>query len=50
MKHARTCPSYVILTKQIKQQHENNPTSYLKSIQNLGFEQASMEFIDIFVA
>ena len=50
MKHVGAGASYAIPTKQIKLQHEKNPTSYLKSIQNLGFEQRSTEFIDNFVA
>ena len=50
MKYARTGANYVILTKQIKLQHEKNPASYLKSMQNVGFEQTSMTFIEIFVA
>ena len=32
MKHARTGADYVILTKQIKLQHEKNPAPYLKSM------------------
>ena len=50
MKHARTCASYGILTKRIKLQHEKNPASYLKSMQNVGFEQTSTKFTEIFVA
>ena len=50
MKHATTCANYVILTKQIKLQHEKNPASYSKSMQNVGFEQTFMKFIVIFVA
>ena len=50
MKGARAGASYVILTKQIKLQHEKTPTSYLISIQNLGFQQTATELIDIFVA
>ena len=49
MKHARTGVNYVILTKRIKLQHEKNPESYLKSMQNAGFEQTSTKFIKIFV-
>ena len=49
MKHARTVANYVILTKWIELQHEKNPASYLKSMQNVGFEQTSTKFIDIFV-
>ena len=33
-----------------KLQDQKNPASYLKSIQNLGFEQTSTKFIEIFVA
>ena len=50
MKHARTGANYVILTKGIKLQHEKNPASYLKRMQNVGFEQTSSKFIEIFVA
>ena len=50
MKHARAGANYVILTKPIKLQHEKNPASYLKSMQNVGFEQTSTKFIEIFVA
>ena len=50
MTYARTGANYVILTKQIKLQHEKNPAFYLKSMQNVGFEQTSMTFIEIFVA
>ena len=50
MKHARAGANYVILTKRIKLQHEKNLASYLKSMQNVGFEQTSMKFIEIFVA
>ena len=49
MKHARTGANYVILTKQITLQHEKNPASYLKSMQNVGFEQTSTKFIEIFI-
>ena len=41
--------NYVILTKWIKLQHEKNPSSYLKSMQNVGFEQTSTKFIEISV-
>ena len=50
MKHATICANYVTLTKQIKLKHEKNPASYLKSMQNAGFEQTFMKFIEIFVA
>ena len=50
MKHAWAGANYVILTKRIKLQHENNPASYLKCMQNVGFEQTSKKFIEIFVA
>ena len=50
MKHARTGANYVILTKRIKVQHEKNPASYLKIMQNVGFEQTSPKFVEIFVA
>ena len=49
MKHARTVANYAILTKQIKLQHDKNPASYLKSMRNVGFEQTSTKFIEIFV-
>ena len=49
MKQAKTGANYVILTKWIKLQ-EINPASYLKSMQNVGFEQTSTKFIEIFVA
>ena len=32
----------------VEVQHENNPTSNLKSMQNLGFEKTT-KFIEIFV-
>ena len=50
MKHARAGTNYVMLAKWIKLQHEKNPASYLKSMQNVGFEQTSTKFIEIFVA
>ena len=50
MKHARAAANYVILTKWIKLQHEKNPASHLKSMQNVGFEQTSTKYIEIFVA
>ena len=55
MKHAmqpnsRTSANYVILTKQIELQHEKNPASYLKSMQNVGFKKTSTKFIGIYVA
>ena len=46
MEHAKTGANYVIPTKRIKLQHENNATSYFKSMQNVGFEQTS-KFIEI---
>ena len=54
MKHAmqpnyRASANYVILTKWIKL-HEKNPASYLKSMQNVGFEKTSTKFIEIYVA
>ena len=49
MKHARTGANHVILTKRIKLQHDKNLASYLKSMQNVGFEQTSTKFIQIFV-
>ena len=49
MKQAKTGANYVILTKWIKLQ-EINPASYLKSMQNVGFEQTFTKFIEIFVA
>ena len=39
MKHARAGADYVKLTKQIKLEHEKEPVSNLKSMQNVGFEQ-----------
>ena len=36
--------------KRIKLQHEKNPASYLKSMQNVGFEKTSTKFIEIYVA
>ena len=45
MKHVRIVANYVILTKWIKLQHVSN----LRSLQNLGFEQTSKKFIEIFV-
>ena len=50
MTYARTGANYVILTKQIKLQHEKNPAFYLKSMQNVVFGQKSTKFIEIFVA
>ena len=50
MKHATTGANYAILTKRIKLQHEKNLESYLKSMQNVGFEQTSKKFTEIFVA
>ena len=50
MEHAKTGANYVILTKRIKRQHEKNAASYFKSMQNVGFEQTSAKFIEIFVA
>ena len=55
MKHAmqpnyRASANYVILNKRIKLQHEKNPASYLKSMQNVGFEKTSTKFIEIYVA
>ena len=55
MKHTmqpnyRTSANYVILTKRIKLQHEKNPATYLKSMQNVGFEKISTKFIGIYVA
>ena len=38
MEHANTGANYVILTKRIKLQHEKNPASYLKIMQNVDFE------------
>ena len=49
MEHARTSANYVILTKPIKLQHEKNPASYLKSMQNVGLEPTT-KFIEIFFA
>ena len=46
----RTSANYVILTKQIELQHEKNPASYLKSMQNVGFKKTSTKFIGIYVA
>ena len=37
--------NYVILTKWIKLQHEKNPSSYLKSMQNVGFEQTLLNLL-----
>ena len=45
MKHVRIVANYVILAKRIKLQHVSN----LRSLQNLGFEQTSKKFIEIFV-
>ena len=50
MEHAKTGANYVILTKRIKLQHEKNAASYFKSMQNVGCEQTSAKFIEIFVA
>ena len=50
MKHQRTGANCVILTKWIKLQHQNNPSSYLKSMQNVGFEPTSKKFTETFVA
>ena len=47
MKHAGTGANYVLLNKQIKLQHEKNPASYLKSMQNVGFEKTSTRFIEM---
>ena len=49
MKNARAGAIYVILTKWIKLQHEKNPAPYLKSMQNVSFEQTSTKFVEIFV-
>ena len=51
MKHATIDASYtiLILTKQVKLQHEKKPVSNLLSMQSVGFEQAFMKFIEIFV-
>ena len=50
IKHQRTGANYVILNKWIKLQHQKNPASYLKSMQNVGFEQTSKKFTETFVA
>ena len=50
MEHAGTGANYVILTKRNKLQHEKNPASYLKIMQNVGFEQTSPKFVEIFIA
>ena len=47
MKHAKTDVNYVILTKQVKLQHEKKPVSNLLSMQSVGFEQIFMKFIEI---
>ena len=49
MEHAGTGANYVMLTKWIKLQHEKTPVLNLKSMQNVGFEQTSTIFIEIFV-
>ena len=49
MKHARAGANYVILAQRIKLQHEKNLASYLKSMQNVGFQQTSMKFSEIFL-
>ena len=49
MKHANTRKNYTILTKVVKVQHEKKPVWNLKSMQIVGFEQASRKFIEIFV-
>ena len=49
MKHASTGTNYVVLTKQIKVEHQKKLVSNLKSMQIIGFEQTSMKFIEIFV-
>ena len=46
---AKTGANYVILTKWTKLPQEKNPASYLKSMQNVGFEQTSTKFTEIFV-
>ena len=48
MNHTSTGTTYVILTKQVKVQHEKKPVSDLKSMQILRFEQISTKFIEIF--
>ena len=48
-KLASTGTNYAILTKQVKLQHEKKPASNLKSMQIVGFEQASLKYIEIFV-
>ena len=47
-KHARTGANH-ILTNRIKLQLEKKLVSNLKSMQNVGFEQAFTKFIEIFV-
>ena len=49
MKHARRDASYVILTKQVKLQHEKKAVANLKSMQSVGFEQTFIEFIEKFI-
>ena len=49
MKHARTSPNHIILTKWIKLEFEMKLVSNLKSMKNEGFEQTFTKFIEIFV-
>ena len=49
MKHARTDANDAMLTKRVKLQHEKKPVSNLLSMQNVGFEQRFMKFMEIFI-
>ena len=48
-KHARTGVNHAILTKWIKLQLEVKLASNLKIMENVGFEQTFMKFIELFV-
>ena len=45
MKHANTGRNYAILTKLVKVEHEKKPELNLKSMQIVGFQQASTKFL-----
>ena len=45
MKHANTGRNYAILSKSVKVEHEKKPELNLKSMQIVGFQQASTKFL-----
>ena len=49
MKHAGAGANYVMFTKLINLQHEKKPVLNLESMEDVGFEQTSTIFIEIFV-